>query len=103
MANPSLTKKWCNFRIEGYSPETCVLALPLRSAYRFTHHAGMPTRSPHAKRQSRVKLPSSSIELIDSLPGWAKVLVSVIGVALFFYCIGHYGLGTTLRHAIFSP
>jgi hypothetical protein len=30
---------WRYFCMGGDSPETCVFALPLRSAYRFTHHA----------------------------------------------------------------
>jgi hypothetical protein len=65
--------------------------------------AAMSSKMTHTKRQSRATIPSSSIELLDRLPAWAKVLVYVIGVAGFFYCVGHYGLGIILLHAIFSP
>jgi hypothetical protein len=42
--------------------------------------AAMSSKVPHTKRQSRATIPSSSIELLDRLPEWAKVLVYVIGV-----------------------
>jgi hypothetical protein len=64
--------------------------------------ATMPVQTPHSKRRSWTGLPSS-IELIDALPSWAKVIVVVLGVACFFYSVAHYGLGSTLLHAIFSP
>ena len=48
-------------------------------------------------------LPSSSIELIDRLPRWAKVIVMVVGGFCFLYSIAHYGLGSTLLRVIFSP
>jgi hypothetical protein len=62
----------------------------------------MSPQTRHSKRGSRAGLPSS-IELIDALPSWAKVIVIVLGVAFFFYSIAHYGLGSTLLHVIFSP
>ncbi len=65
--------------------------------------AAMSSKMTHTKREARATFPSSSIELLDRLPAWAKVLVYVIGVVGFFYCVGHYGLGTTLLHVIFSP
>jgi hypothetical protein len=46
---------------------------------------------------------SSSIELIDRLPRWAKVIVTVVGGFCFLYSIAHYGLGATLLRVIFSP
>ena len=45
----------------------------------------------------------SSIELIDKLPSWAKVIVLVVGGVCFLYSIAHYGLGATLLRVIFSP
>ena len=33
----------------------------------------------------------SSIDLIEMLPAWAKVIVFVLGVVFFFYSVGHYG------------
>ncbi len=62
----------------------------------------MSAQTPRSKRYSWTGLPSS-IELIDALPPWAKVIVFVIGVAGFFYSIAHYGLGSTVLHVIFSP
>lgn len=50
----------------------------------------MSSKMPHTKRQSRATIPSSSIELLDRLPESAKVLVYVIGVVGFFYCVGHF-------------
>lgn len=66
------------------------------------HHSCMASRRSHSKGLSWGVLPSS-IELIDKLPSWAKVIFLVAGVACFFYSIAHYGLGTTLLRAIFSP
>jgi len=62
----------------------------------------MPARRPHSKQHSWIGLPSS-IELIDALPSWAKMVVYVLGLGCFFYSITHYGLGRTLLRSIFSP
>ena len=62
----------------------------------------MSAQTQHSKRRSWTGLPTS-IELIDALPTWAKVIVMVLGVACFFYSIAHYGLGSTLLRVIFSP
>lgn len=62
----------------------------------------MSAQTPHSKRRSWTGLPSS-IELIDALPSWAKVIVIALGVVFFFYSVAHYGLGSTLLHTIFSP
>jgi hypothetical protein len=67
-----------------------------------THHSCMATRKMQPRRHSSVAL-TSSIKLIDALPLWAKVIFLVLGGACFLYSIAHYGLGTTLLHAIFSP
>ena len=67
-----------------------------------THHSCMATRKMQPRRHSSAAL-TSSIKLIDELPFWAKVIFLVLGVACFLYSIAHYGLGTTLLHAIFSP
>jgi hypothetical protein len=45
----------------------------------------------------------SSIELIDKLPWWSKVIFLVVGGFCFLYSIAHYGLGATLLRVIFSP
>lgn len=62
----------------------------------------MSGRKRNSKRRSWDGLPSS-MQLIDALPSWAKVIFLVLGGAGFLYSIAHYGLGTTLLHAIFSP
>lgn len=62
----------------------------------------MSAQMRHPKRRSWTGLPSS-IQLIDALPSWAKVIVVALGIAFFFYSIAHYGLGSTLLHTIFSP
>ena len=62
----------------------------------------MATRKMQPRRHSWATLPSS-IKLIDALPLWAKVIFLVLGGACFLYSIAHYGLGTTLLRAIFSP
>ena len=67
-----------------------------------THHSRMAADESDPKRQSRGRFPSS-INLIDALPTWAKVIVFVLGGACFVYSVAHYGLGSTLLHAIFSP
>lgn len=67
-----------------------------------THHSYMAANQLHPKRHSTVGFPSS-IKLIDALPAWAKAILLVLGGACFFYSIAHYGLGSTLLHAIFSP
>lgn len=64
--------------------------------------ASMPAQTPNSKRRSWTGLPSS-IQLIDALPSWARVIVVVLGVVFFFYPIAHYGLGSTLLRMIFSP
>jgi hypothetical protein len=66
------------------------------------HHSCMATEKPHPRRNSSDAFPSS-IKLIDALPSWAKVIFLVLGGTCFLYSIAHYGLGTTLLHAIFSP
>jgi len=66
------------------------------------HYGYVQAQTPHSKRRSWSGLPSS-IELLDALPSWAKVIVVVVGIAGFFYSIAHYGLGSTLLHALFSP
>jgi hypothetical protein len=66
------------------------------------HHCCMATEKPHPRRHSSDAFPSS-IKLIDALPLWAKVIFLVLGGTCFLYSIAHYGLGTTLLHAIFSP
>jgi hypothetical protein len=62
----------------------------------------MVAKKPHSKRHSQDGLPSS-IQLIDALPKWGKVIFLVLGGICFLYSIAHYGLGSTLLHAIFSP
>lgn len=62
----------------------------------------MPAQRSHPKQRSWTGLPTS-IELIDSLPKWAKVVVVVIGLGCFCYSIAHYGVGRTLLRTIFSP
>ena len=62
----------------------------------------MKGRTPNSKRRSWTGLPSS-IQLIDALSLWAKAVVIALGVIGFFYCVAHFGLGSTLLHAIFSP
>ena len=59
-------------------------------------------------KRSRFKRPSwdylpTSIELFETLPSCAKVIVYVIGIIFFFYAIGHYSVGHTLLRVIFSP
>jgi hypothetical protein len=66
------------------------------------HHSCMATEKPHPRRHSSDAFPSS-IKLIDALRLWAKVILLVLGGTCFLYSIAHYGLGTTLLHAIFSP
>lgn len=62
----------------------------------------MPAETRQPKRRSWTGLPSS-IDLIDSLPSWARKIVLVLGIDFFFYSVAHYGLGSTLLHVIFSP
>lgn len=66
-----------------------------------THHSYVVAKKPHSKRHSWDALPSS-IKLIEALPSWARVIFLVLGSICFLYTIAHYGLGTTLLHAIFS-
>ena len=62
----------------------------------------MATEKPHLRSLSSGRFPSS-IKLFDALPLWAKAIFLVLGGICFLYSIAHYGLGTTLPHAIFSP
>jgi hypothetical protein len=66
------------------------------------HHSCMAIEKPHPRRNSPGASPSS-IKFIDALPLWAKLIFLVLGGTCFLYSIAHYGLGTTLLHAIFSP
>jgi hypothetical protein len=50
-----------------------------------------------------MKKVQSSLDLMDRLPTWAKLIVMVIGVAAGLYAIAHYGLRSLLLHTIFSP
>jgi hypothetical protein len=45
----------------------------------------------------------STLGLMERLPAWGKLIVIVLGIVCGLYAIAHYGLGSLVLHAIFSP